>query len=250
MAATTTSPKKSKDSVDPPGGRVERLLDEVDERGGLVDFHKWFLFRNVPRGLSWLHTLGFCLLVLFIMQAVTGVILAMYYTPSPEGAYESIQRITMELDFGWLVRGMHKWGASTMIVMLFLHMAASFMMGAYKYPRELTWISGVLIFAMMMGMGFTGYLLVWDNRAFWASVVGVNINGSAPILGPYIAEFLRGGSEYTGGVLPRFYSIHMLQIPGALAGLIGLHMYLVTRLGVTPAPWKTDDPANDKDAWS
>jgi quinol-cytochrome oxidoreductase complex cytochrome b subunit len=230
--------------------RTEQALDQLDQRGGLVSFHKWFLFRNVPRGLSWLHTLGFCLLVVFISQAVTGVVLAMYYKPTAAEAYESIQHITMVQDWGWLVRGMHKWGASMMIVLMFLHMAASFMMGAYRYPRELTWISGVLIFATVMAMGFTGYLLVWDNRAFWATVVGVNINGSAPFLGPYIAEFLRGGPEYTGAVLPRFYSIHMLLIPGALAGLIGLHMYLVTRLGVTPAPWKKDDPANSPEAWS
>ena len=145
---------------------------------------------------------------------------------------------------------MHKWGASFMIVLMFLHMAASFMMGAYKYPRELTWISGVLIFATMMGMGLTGYLLVWDQRAFWASVVAINLNGTAPFLGPYISEFLRGGSTYTSDIIPRFYSLHMLLIPGALGGLIGLHMYLVTRLGVTPAPWKHDDPANDPEAWS
>ncbi len=230
--------------------RANQALDFVDDRTELVEFHRWFLFRNVPRGLSWLHTLGFTLLIVFVVQAVTGVFLAMYYEPSAAGAYESIQHITLEVEWGWLVRGMHKWGASMMILLMFLHMAASFMMGAYKYPRELTWITGVLIFALMMGMGFTGYLLVWDNRAFWATVVGININGSAPFLGPYIAEFLRGASEFNGGILPRFYSIHMLQIPGALAGLIGLHMFLVTRLGVTPPPWAKDDPSNDTEAWS
>jgi quinol-cytochrome oxidoreductase complex cytochrome b subunit len=228
----------------------EALLDEVDDRTDLVSFHKWFLFRNVPKGLSWLHTLGFCLLIVFVSQAVTGVILAMYYQPSAGTAYESIQAITMSHSWGWLLRGMHKWGASLIIILMFLHMAASFMMGAYKYPRELTWITGVLIFAMMFMMGLTGYLLVWDQRAFWASTVGVNINGTAPFLGPFLAEFLRGGPEYTGQVISRFYSIHMLQVPGAIGGLIGLHMYLVTRLGVTPAPWKTDDPANDPEAWS
>ena len=106
------------------------------------------------------------------------------------------------------------------------------------------------IFATVMGMGFTGYLLVWDQRAFWASVVGINLNGTAPFLGPYITEFFRGGPEYTADMIARFYSIHMLLIPGALAGLIGLHMYLVTRLGVSPAPWRYDDPANDPEAWS
>jgi quinol-cytochrome oxidoreductase complex cytochrome b subunit len=230
--------------------RAKQPVDAIEDRTGLIGYHGWFLFRNVPKGLSWLHTLGFCLLIVFTLQAITGVILAMHYEPSAPRAYQSIQEITMQWDLGWLVRGMHKWGASMMIVLMFLHMAASFMMGAYKYPRELTWISGVLIFAAMMGMGFTGYLLVWDQRAFWATVVGININGSAPFLGPFIAEFFRGGPDYTGHIIARFYSIHMLLIPLGLAGLITLHMYLVTRLGVTPAPWKTDDSSNDPEAWS
>jgi quinol-cytochrome oxidoreductase complex cytochrome b subunit len=174
----------------------------------------------------------------------------MHYQPGADTAYESIQRIMFHFDFGWLVRGMHKWGASMMVVLMFLHMAASFMMGAYKYPRELTWISGVLILVTTLAMGLTGYLLVWDQRAFWASVVAINLNGTAPFLGPYISEFLRGGATYTSDIIPRFYALHMLLIPGALIGLIGLHMYLVTRLGVTPAPWKTEDPANDPEAWS
>ena len=229
---------------------LEQPLEALEVRTGLVGYHKWFLFRNVPKGLSWLHTLGFCLLVVFALQAITGTILAMHYEPSAGRAYQSIQEITMQTPFGWLVRGMHKWGASVMIVLLFLHMASSFMMGAYRYPRELTWISGVLIFAAMFAMGLTGYLLVWDQRAYWATVVGVNINGSAPFLGPYIAEFLRGGPDFSGRILPRFYSIHMLLIPIALTGLITLHMFLVTRLGVTPAPWKTEDSANDPEAWS
>lgn len=230
--------------------RAEMPLDALEERTALVGHTKWFLFRNVPAGLSWGHTFGVVLLTLFMVQAGTGVILAMHYQPSAETAYESIRAITTEVDFGWLVRGMHKWGASLMVIFLFLHMTSSFVMGAYKYPREFTWITGVLLFALVMAMGFTGYLLVWDQRAFWASVVGVNINGTAPFLGPYIAEFLRGGPEYTGDILPRFYSIHMLQIPGAIAALIGLHLYLVIKLGVTPAPWKKDDPANDPEAWS
>lgn len=227
-----------------------RAIDEIDQRGGLVEFHKWFLLRNVPRGLSWLHTLGFCLLIVFVNQAVTGAILAMYYQPGADTAYESIQSIMFTHDWGWLVRGMHRFGASVMVILLFLHMAASFMMGAYKYPRELTWITGVLILVMTLAMGLTGYLLVWDQRAFWASVVAINLNGTAPFLGPYIADFLRGGSDYTADIIPRFYALHMLLIPGALIGLITVHMYLVTRLGVTPAPWKTDDPANDPEAWS
>jgi quinol-cytochrome oxidoreductase complex cytochrome b subunit len=229
---------------------MDAPLNAIEERTGLVGYHNWFLFRNVPKGISWLHTLGFCLLVVFVSQTITGVILAMYYQPSADTAYESIVHITAIQSWGWLVRGMHKWGASMMIILLFLHMAAAFIKGSYKYPRELTWISGVLIFALMMGMGFTGYLLVWDNRAYWASVVGININGTGPIIGPYLAQFFKGDAQYTGQILSRFYSIHMLQLPLALGGLITLHMYLVTKLGVQSAPWAKDDPANDPEAWS
>jgi ubiquinol-cytochrome c reductase cytochrome b subunit/menaquinol-cytochrome c reductase cytochrome b subunit len=230
--------------------RLLMPVDWLEERSGLVSGGKWFLFRKVPKGLSWWQTLGACLLTIFLMQATTGAILAMYYQPSAATAYESIKHITTEQTLGWLVRGMHKWGASLMIILLFLHMAVAFVMGSYKYPRELTWITGVLIFAATMGMGLTGYLLVWDQRAFWASVVAVNINGTAPFLGPYIAEFLRGGPEYTGAIISRFYAIHMLHIPGALGALIFLHVFLVTKLGVSPAPWRTDDPANDPDTWA
>jgi menaquinol-cytochrome c reductase cytochrome b subunit len=138
---------------------------------------------------------------------------------------------------GWLVRGMHKWGASVFIILMFLHMGRVFLFGAYKYPRELNWIIGVLILVMGMMEGFTGYLLPWDQTAYWATVVGINLNGTAPFLGPWLAQFLRGGQEITGETLTRFYSLHMLVIPGAIFALIGLHLYLVIRLGVTSPPW-------------
>ena len=119
---------------------------------------------------------------------------------------------------GWLVRGMHRWGASVFIILMFLHMGRVFLFGAYKYPRELNWIIGVLILAMGMMEGFTGYLLPWDQTAYWASVVGINLNGTAPFLGPWLAQFLRGGQEISGDTLTRFYSLHMLLIPGAIIG--------------------------------
>ena len=155
-------------------------LDWVDERTGAVRGTKWFLFRNVPRDISWMQTLGSAALTAFIVQALTGAILAMYYKPSSEIdpltgnpiAYTSIQAITDELTLGWLVRGMHRWGASVFIILLFLHMGRVFLFGAYKYPRELQWITGVLILVMGMLMGFTGYLLPWDQTAYWATVVG------------------------------------------------------------------------------
>jgi menaquinol-cytochrome c reductase cytochrome b subunit len=141
---------------------------------------------------------------------------------------------------GWLVRGMHKWGASVFIILMFLHMGRVFLFGAYKYPRELNWIVGVLLLAMGMMEGFTGYLLPWDQTAYWASVVGINLNGTAPFLGPWLAQFLRSGQEIGADTLTRFYSLHMLVIPGAIAGLIALHLYLIIRLGVTSPPWSPE----------
>ena len=151
------------------------------------------------------------------MQALTGVVLAMYYKPGPEPRpTASIQHITNDIWAGWLVRGMHRWGASVFIILMFMHMGRVFLFGAYKYPRELNWIIGVLLLAMGLGEGFTGYLLPWDQTAYWATVVGININGTAPFLGPFLAQFLQGGTYINADTLSRFYAIHMLLIPGAI----------------------------------
>jgi menaquinol-cytochrome c reductase cytochrome b subunit len=229
-------------------------LDWVDERTGAVRGTKWFLFRNVPRDSTWMQTLGSAALTAFIVQALTGGILAMYYEPSaainPETgkpvAYSSIEAITNELTLGWLVRGMHRWGASVFIILLFLHMGRVFLFGAYKYPRELQWITGVLILATGMLMGFTGYLLPWDQTAYWASAVGINLNGTAPFLGPWLAQFLAGGPEIGTETLAKFYAMHMLLIPGALIALIFIHIYLVTRLGVSSPPWSPEAAGRER----
>ena len=229
-------------------------LDWVDERTGAVRGTKWFLFRNVPRDISWMQTLGSAALTAFIVQALTGAILAMYYKPSSEIdpltgnpiAYTSIQAITDELTLGWLVRGMHRWGASVFIILLFLHMGRVFLFGAYKYPRELQWITGVLILVMGMLMGFTGYLLPWDQTAYWATVVGINLNGTAPFAGPWLAQFLASGPEIGADTLPKWYALHMLLIPGALIALIGIHIYLVTRLGVSSPPWSKEAAGRER----
>ena len=223
-------------------------LDWVDERTAFVRGTKWFLFRNVPRDVSWMQTLGSATLTAFLVQALTGAILAMYYQPSASidpttgkpVAYSSIQSITNDLTLGWLVRGMHHWGASVFIILLFLHMGRVFLFGAYKYPRELNWIVGVLLLATALFEGLTGYLLPFDQTAYWATVVAININGTAPFVGPYLAQVLRGGAEIGPDVLARFYSLHMLIVPGALIALIGLHLYLVVRLGVTSPPWSKE----------
>ena len=225
-------------------GRVHQLLTILlyplkwlEERSGLVGGVKYFLFRKVPGDISWGHTLGSAAFTAFIVQTVTGVILAMYYVPDPDKAYESIRHITDDLTLGWLVRGMHRWGASVFIILLFLHMGRVFLYGAYKYPRELNWIIGVLILVLGMMEGFFGYLLPWDQTAYWATVVGVNLQATGPFVGPFLGDILRGGAEIGPETLARFYSLHMLVLPGALAGLIGLHLYLVVRLGVVSPPW-------------
>ena len=222
-------------------------LDWIEERSGLVGYTKWFLFRNVPHDISWAQTLGAASLTAFISQALTGVVLAMYYKPDPNSAYASVQNITEEVTLGWLVRGMHKWGASVFIILLFFHMARTFLFGAYKYPRELNWIVGVLILALGMLEGFTGYLLPWDNTAYWATVVGINLNATAPIAGPFLAQFLQGGLNIGPNTLSTFYALHMLLIPAAIFALIGLHLYLVVRLGVTSPPWSSTAAGRERE---
>src|SRR5262245_55440869 len=212
-------------------------LDWAEERSGLVGYTKWFLSRNVPRDINWMQTLGAASLTAFLVQLVTGVILAMYYKPDPDRAYESIVNIQNELTLGWLVRGMHKWGASVFIILMFLHMGRVFLFGGYKYPRELNWVIGALILISGMLEGFTGYLLPWEQTAYWATVVGINLNATAPFLGPFLAQFLQGGLAIGPDTLSKFYALHMLLIPGAIFALIGLHLYLVVRLGVTSPPW-------------
>jgi menaquinol-cytochrome c reductase cytochrome b subunit len=220
------------------------VADWIDERTSLSPGIRWMLFRKVPKGINWFYTLGSATMFAFLNQAVTGVFLAMFYRPDVTGgAYESIRQIN-SVFLGQLVHAMHKWGASVMIILIFLHMARVFFFGAYKYPRELSWVIGVVLLILTMAMGFTGYLLPFDQRAYWATIVGVNINGTGPFIGPYLSDFLRGGPEFGATTLSRFYSIHMMLIPGAMAALIGAHLWLVSKLGISAPPWlKAEEPA-------
>jgi len=213
------------------------VVDWVDERTSLSGGARWMMFRKVPKGTNWFYTLGSATMFAFLNQAITGVFLAMYYDPSPTRAYESTRYITNEAFLGEFVRGMHKWGSTMMVILVFLHMARTFFFGAYKYPRELNWVVGVVLLILTMVMSFTGYLLPFDQRSYWATIVGVNINGTGPLVGPYLNDFLRAGPEFTATTLSRFYAIHMLLIPGLMAALIGAHLYLVAKLGTTAPPW-------------
>jgi menaquinol-cytochrome c reductase cytochrome b subunit len=214
------------------------VIDWLDERTSLSGVTRWTLFRKVPRGTNWYYTLGTATLFAFLNQAVTGVFLAMYYRPDAAGgAYESVRHINDSVFLGQLVHAMHKWGASVMIILIFLHMARVFFFGAYKYPRELTWVIGSVILILVLMMGLTGYLLPLDNRAYWATVVATNIQAGGPFIGPYLANFLIGGTDFGATTLSRFYAIHMLLIPGLIIVLIGAHLYLVAKLGTTAPPY-------------
>jgi menaquinol-cytochrome c reductase cytochrome b subunit len=214
------------------------VVDWVDERTSLSGGLRWMMFRKVPKGTNWFYTLGSATMFAFLSQAVTGVFLAMYYRPDAAGgAYESVRYINDEVFLGEFVHGMHKWGSSVMVILIFLHMARTFFFGAYKYPRELNWVIGVALLILTMAMAFTGYLLPFDQRSYWATIVGVNINGTGPLVGPYLSDFLRGGPDFGATTLSRFYAIHMLLIPGAMAALMGAHLYLVAKLGTTAPPW-------------
>lgn len=219
----------------------------IDERTAGSGFLRGFLFRKVPKGTNWWYTLGSATMFAFISQAVTGIFLAMWYTPDPVQAYESMRYINNEAFLGEFVHGMHKWGATVMTVLVFVHMARTFVFGAYKYPRELNWVVGVLLLMMTMMMGFTGYLLPFDQRSFWATVVGVNLNGTGPIIGPYLADFLRAGSDFTATTLSRFYAIHMMLVPGLIGALIGAHLYLVAKLGTSAPPWLKSKLPDDEE---
>src|SRR6267378_5782680 len=166
------------------------VVDWVDERTSLSGAGRWLLFRKVPKGTNWYYTLGSATLFAFLSQAVTGVFLAMYYRPDAAGgAYESIRHVTNEVFLGQFVRGMHLWGASVMVVLAFLHMGRTFLFGAYKYPRELNWVIGVVLLILTLVMGLTGYLLPFDQRSYWATIVANNITGTGPVVGPYLGDF-------------------------------------------------------------
>jgi quinol---cytochrome c reductase cytochrome b subunit, bacillus type len=242
LKAPPPRPSEGDGKVAGPGDHAKHagisVVDWVDERTSLSGPARWLMFRKVPKGTNWFYTLGSAALFAFLSQAVTGVFLAMYYRPDASGgAYESIRYVTNDVFLGQFVRGMHKWGSSVMVILVFLHMGRTFFFGAYKYPRELNWVIGVVLLILTMVMSFTGYLLPFDQRAYWATIVGLNINGTGPLLGPYLSDFLRGGPEFGATTLSRFYAIHMLLIPGLLAALIGAHLYLVTKLGTTAPPW-------------
>lgn len=211
----------------------------LDERFGLNDMYKALLDRPEPLG-NWWNTLGSATLFLFVLQGITGIFLTVYYTPSPDHAYDSVQYIMNGVAFGWLIRGIHHWGASLMVLLVFVHMLRVFVTASFKYPRELTWLIGIGLLITTLGMGFTGYLLPWHQMAYWATTVGTQIAGSAPFVGEFILKALRGGPDLSALTLQRFFAAHIWMLPGALALLIGAHLYLIIKHGESAFPRRDD----------
>jgi Cytochrome b/b6/petB len=212
---------------------TSRTAEWVDDRYQVSEPLTKVLAKPVPKyALRWFYCLGGITAFLFITQAVTGIMLAFYYQPTPESAYTSIQFIESQVRFGASVRMIHHWAANFMIVMCIAHMLRVFIMGAYKRPRELNWVSGVLLLLLTLVFGFTGYLLPWDQRAFWATTVGSEIAGSIPVIGNLALVFLRVGWDVGAQTLSRFYALHVIALPIFTLGFMATHFLMVRRQGI------------------
>ncbi|MCK5429055.1 MAG: cytochrome b N-terminal domain-containing protein, partial [Anaerolineales bacterium] len=188
----------------------------------------------------WFYTLGSATLCVALIQGVTGILLTIYYVPTPDHAYNSVLFITTQVPAGWLIRGLHHWGASAMVILTVLHMLRVIYYGSYKFPREVTWFTGVILLIVVIGFGFTGYLLPWDQKAFWATTVGTLIAGTPPLVGDFILRVVRGGDELSAVTLARFFGVHVWVLPATLLLLLSMHMYLVIRHGISAVPKRED----------
>jgi ubiquinol-cytochrome c reductase cytochrome b subunit len=215
----------------------------LDERVDLTGIRRALLDREVPERLTWWHTLGSAAFTVFIVQVITGTVLATYYSPAPDHAYDSIQYLQRHVANGALLRGIHHWGSSAMVVLVLAHMIRVFAMGAYKYPREPNWLLGVLMLFVVLGFAFTGYLLPWDQKAYWATQVGTSIAGTAPWIGSQLATLLRGGAQLGAATLTRFYAFHVLWLPLLLGAFVFVHLAMVIRQGIAPRPKALEEGA-------
>ncbi len=222
---------------------METGQDQPPSRSGFWESRTgWSLLKQVlfleplPGGSRWAAAFGSLLLFSFVLQVVTGVLLAMSYAPSVETAWPSVKYIQEEAALGGFIRAVHHWGSSAMVILLLAHLVQVFVWGAYKKPRELTWMVGVLLLACTLGLAFSGYLLPWDQKAYWATKVGLGIASTTPGIGDGLRTLLQGGPEMGNLTLTRFFAIHTFLLPGVVILLVVVHLYLFRRHGVTP-PW-------------
>jgi len=212
----------------------QRVFDWFEERLELSAIAKFFKKKSVPmhRYSIWYY-FGGMTLFFFIIQVVTGLLLLLYYRPTPDEAFESVKFIMTQVRFGWLVRSIHSWSANLMIASIFVHMFSAFLMKAYRKPREITWVTGVLLLFITLGFGFSGYLLPWNKLAFFATKVGTQIAGSVPLIGRWLLIFLRGGEEVTGATLTRLFGVHVAILPMTVALLLVIHLILIQKQGMS-----------------
>ena len=210
---------------------IIRIWDWMDGRFQIGKLVQTLLHVYVPKDAK-TYYLGGTTLFLFLIQGVTGSLLALYYKATPDTAYDSVLFITSSVNFGWLIRSIHHWGANLMIIFCVLHLLRIFVQGAYKPPREMTWIIGVVLLLLTLLFGFTGYLLPWDERAYWATTVGSEFAGSVPLIGDFLLQFLRGGVDVSEATLSRFYGAHTLFLPEILAVFLLIHIVLMHQQGL------------------
>jgi quinol-cytochrome oxidoreductase complex cytochrome b subunit len=207
----------------------------MDQRSGWRDTWNRLFLAKIPR-VSWGHTLGAATLVAVIVLMITGILLTVYYVSSPSDAHQSVQYITNVVPLGWLIRGLHHWAASALVVLAIAHLVRVILHGAYKYPREFTWFTGIALLLLIFAFGLTGSLLPWDQRAYWATQVRIEIFATVPVIGDWLARLLQGGEELSGLTLSRFYAAHVWLFPMILVGLTVIHLRLVGRHGISAAP--------------
>ena len=212
----------------------KRIYYWMDQRLEVHDYiKKDILDKPIPKGLNLTYCFGGITFFLFLMLAATGFFMAIYYIPSPLQAYDSVDYITYEVSMGYIIRGVHYWSANLMIVTISLHMIRVYIYGAYKKPREINWITGVMLFCLVMAFGFTGYLLPWDQKAFWATQVGTSIMGTVPVIGEYALKITRGGSKLGALTLARFYALHVIFLPIVTVCLLIGHFLMLRRQGIS-----------------
>ena len=223
---------------------LKRLYDItyqwVNERVGLDEIIDFLRKKEVPicNSSIWYYFGGISLF-LFLIQVVTGILLLMYYRPGPDSSFESLQFIVSKVHFGWLVRDIHSWSANLMVFCVFVHMFSVFFMKAYRKPREMTWITGMILLFLCLGFGFSGYLLPWNELAFFATKVGTDMPGSVPLVGDFMLRVLRGGPEVTGATLSRFFGLHVAILPGIFVTVLAIHLMLLQRQGMSqPLSWR------------
>ncbi len=218
-------------------GVFARARNWLDERFKWAELIAPLRKKTVPlHRHSYWYYLGGITLFLFVIQVLTGILLLLYYRPSAGEAFESVQYIMTQVQFGWLVRSVHAWAANLMVFTAFAHMFSVMFLRAYRKPRELTWVSGMLLLFLTLGFGFSGYLLPWNTLAFFATKVGTDIAGQVPLVGRWLMVFLRGGEDVTGATLTRFFGFHVAVLPGLTTLLLALHLALIQRFGISVPP--------------